>query len=76
MTFMSMFEGWTVGWARVLSVVSRLLERFRHSPAGLQIELLTQAHSSFHLYLSNVRRFEKVDCRTEALPDGDQEVVF
>jgi hypothetical protein len=76
MTFMSMFERWTGDWARVLSVVSGLLERFRHSPAGLQIEPLTQAHSSFHLYLSNVRRFEKVDCRTEALPDGDQEVVF
>ena len=76
MTFMSMFERWTGDWARVLSVVSGLLERFRHSPAGLQIKLLTQAHSSFHLYLPNVRRFEKVDCRTEALPDGDQEVVF
>ena len=76
MTFMSMFERWTADWARVLSVVSGLLERFRHSPAGLQIEPLTQTHSSFHVSMFDVRRFKKVGFRTETPLDREREVVF
>ena len=76
MTFMSMFQGWTHDWARALSAVQGLLERFRPSSAGLQIEPLTQTHSSFHVSMFDVRRFEKVGCRTEAPLDRERGVVF
>ena len=76
MTFMSMFERWTDDWARALSAVLGLLERFRRSQAGLQFEPLAQTHSSFHLYLCDVRRLEKAGFRTETPLDREREVVF
>jgi hypothetical protein len=45
----SFSQRWTEGWVRALSAVLGQLERFGHSPAGLQIEPLSQTHSSFHL---------------------------
>ena len=75
MTFMSMFERWTHDWARALSAVWARLERFRGSPAGLQIEPLTRTHSSFHVSMFDFPRFGKVGCRTESSLDREREVV-